>query len=98
MPVYAYIDKCNILQMSNHQHKSCFICSVHHALKTIEQHIYLGVQLHYRLSWHPHLNYICNKTNRLLSFLQRNLQFCPKSLREKATKVYSTYIRLATAQ
>ena len=83
------IDKCSILQMSNRQHKSSFEYSMlGSSLKTVEQHIYLGVQLHHKMSWHPHVNYICSKTNRLLGFLQRNLQSCPKYLREKSYKQF----------
>ena len=44
---------------------------------TTEQHSYLGVQLHHKLSWEPHIDYICSKANRTLGFLQQNLQHCP---------------------
>ena len=35
-------------------------------LMTTEQHSYLGVQLHHKLSWEPHIDYICSKANRTL--------------------------------
>ena len=40
-------------------------------LESVENHSYLGVQLHYKLSWSLQVNSICNKANRLIGFLQR---------------------------
>ena len=53
-------------------------------LEIVEQHNYLGVCLYYRLSWQPHIDYICNKANHLLGFLYRNLRHCPNKLKECA--------------
>ena len=39
-----------------------------------------------KLSWTPHINSICNKANRLLGFLRRNLHHCPPHLKERAYK------------
>jgi len=36
--------------------------------------MYLGVKLDHRLSWRPHIDYVCNKANKLLGFLKINLQ------------------------
>ena len=47
---------------------------------------YLGVCLHHRLSWQPHIDSICNKANRLLGFLYRSLRRCPNKLKECAYK------------
>ena len=55
-------------------------------LEIAGQHSYLGVHLHHRLSWQPHIDFICNKANRLLGFLYRNLKRCPTKLRECAYK------------
>jgi len=44
----------------------------------VEQHMYLGVKLDHHLSWCPYIDYVCNKANKLLGFLKRNLQSCPK--------------------
>ena len=81
------IDKCSILQMSYRQNKSSFAYSkLGLPLKTTEQHIYLGVQSHHKLSWHSHVNYIWSKTNRLLGVLQQNLYNLVLNLSEsKAT-------------
>ena len=41
------------------------------------EHDYLGVHLHHKLSWRPHVDHICNKASRLLGFLKRNLHSSP---------------------
>ena len=40
-------------------------------LETVEEHDYLGVRLHHKLSWGSHINHIYNKVNRMLN---RNLR------------------------
>ena len=47
-------------------------------LRSVEKVKYLGIYL----TWYDHINYICNKANRLLSFLKRNLYFCHKHFKE----------------
>ena len=39
-------------------------------LESVEEHSYLRVTLHHRMSWKPHIKNICNKANRLLGFLK----------------------------
>ena len=76
-----------ILQVSTHCTKSLFsyqMCSI--PLKTVEQHSYLGVYLHHRMSWQPHIDFICNKANHLLGFLYRNLRHYPSNLKQCAYK------------
>ena len=55
-------------------------------LESVEEHSYLGVTLHHGMSWIPHINNVCNKANRLLGFLKRNLHHCPSGLKEMAYK------------
>ena len=38
------------------------------------------------MSWKPHINNVCNKANRLLGFLKRNLHHCSSNLKEMAYK------------
>ena len=81
------VSKCKILQVSTCYIKSLFsyqICGT--PLEIVEQHNYLGACLHHRLSWQPHIDSICNKANRLLGFLYRNLRHCPNKLKECAYK------------
>ena len=58
-------------------------------LVTTEQHYtYLGVHLHHKLSWKPHIEYTCNKANKILGFIQRNLLHCPIHLCQLAYKQF----------
>ena len=83
------ISKCKIMQISNHHSKSLFSYVMNGtSLAVTEQHLYLGVKLHHRLSWKPHIDYICNRANRAVGFLRRNLQHCPSHLRELAYKQF----------
>ena len=77
------ITKCKILQVSTHCTKSLYsyqMCGF--PLEIVEQLI--RVCLHHRLSWQFHIDFICNKANRLLGFLHRNLRHCPSKLKEWA--------------
>ena len=51
-------------------------------LDTVLEHNYLGIRLHHKLSWEPHINYICTKAN----LLKRNLQYAPKEIKEHVYK------------
>ena len=56
-------------------------------LEFVDQHNYLGVCLHNRLSWQPHVNQICHRANCQIGFLYRNLiKGCPKHFKEYAYK------------
>ena len=46
----------------------------------------MGVLLNEKLSWTPHIHWICTKANYLLGFLYRNLHYCPPNLKEHAYK------------
>ena len=81
--------KCKIMQMTNHHNKLLFMYKMYGSpLVTTEQHSYLGVQLHHKLSWQPHIQYTCNKACKILGFLQRNLRHCPVDLRQLAYKQF----------
>ena len=55
-------------------------------LKTTDQHPYLGICLNHKLSWNPHITQLCNKANRSLGFLHRNLKTSPMHIKEEAYK------------
>ena len=61
------VSKCNILQVNTH-HTAKNLNGV--PLKLVENIKYLGIYLNNKLSWHDHIDYICNKANRLLGFLR----------------------------
>ncbi len=50
-------------------------------LEVIDSHPYLGVQLQNDLGWNTHIDYICNKANRTLGILCRNLHGCSTKLK-----------------
>ena len=55
-------------------------------LTTVKEHNYLGICLHHKLSWKPHVDRICNKANRLLGFLKRNLNNASPQIKEYTYK------------
>ena len=68
------VTKCNIIQLSKGHKKSHFTYTMGGVpLTVVEEHQYLGILLNDKLSWRSHIDHTCNKANRLLGFLQRNL-------------------------
>ena len=57
-------------------------------LSPVTEHRYLGILLHHKMSWHPHINQLCHKANRLLGFLTRNLRCSSKILKEHAYRQF----------
>ena len=51
---------------------------------------YLGVKLHHKLQWSPHINTITKKANSTRAFLQRNLYGCSNEIRSQA---YTSFVR-----
>jgi len=50
------------MQLSRHHHKSEFSYLMSdQVLKIVEQHLYLGVIIGHKLSWQPHVDYVCGK-------------------------------------
>ena len=81
------VKKCCILQVSTLHTTRNFTYTMYSIpLQVVKQHHYLGVLLDNRLSWTPHIHFICNKANRLLGLLRRNLYHCPSYLKERAYK------------
>ena len=81
------VKKCCILRVSTLHSTSNFTYTMYSVpLQVVEQHHYLGVLMDNKLLWTPHIYSICNKANRLLGFLRRNLHHCPPYLKERAYK------------
>ena len=55
-------------------------------LNVVQQHTYLGIRQDHKLSWEPHVNYICSKANHLLGFLKRNSCNAPTQIKEHLYK------------
>ena len=56
------------------------------SLDVVQQHTHLGIRLDHKLSWEPHVNYVCGKANRLLVFLKRNSFDAPTQIKEHLYK------------
>ena len=80
------IHKCKMMQITICSDISRFTYTMNNIpLEFVDQHNYLGVCLHNKLSWQPHVNQICHKANRQLGFLyRRNLKWCSKHFKEYA--------------
>ena len=58
------VSKCNILQVTTRHTTKKFTYQMNGVpLKSVEKIKYLGVYLNNKLSWHNHIDYICNKAN-----------------------------------
>ena len=57
-------------------------------LRSVEKVKYHRVYLNNKLTWYDHIDYICNKANRLLGFLKQNLHACHKHFKEYAYKQF----------
>ena len=63
-------------------------------LTTVKEHNYLGICLHHKLFWKPHVDCISDKANRLLGFLKRNL-YTMHHRKLKNTLINSCYYLLS---
>ena len=62
-------------------------------LKTVESATYLGIELSSDLSWHKHITKVCNKANRTLGFVKRNIVTASTKAKQTA---YQTLVRPQT--
>lgn len=84
--------KCNTLPISRQRDKTvAYHYKLHgQILETVNSVKYLGVTMNQDLSWDNHIDNICNKANRTLGFLRRNLRIGATHLKETA---YKTFVR-----
>ena len=67
--------KCKMMQVSTCSDISRFTYTMNNIpLEFVDHHNYLGVCLHNKLSWQPHVNQIYHKANHQLGFLYWNLK------------------------
>ena len=59
-------------------------------LATVSSQPYLGMEIHEKLSWKPHIKAVAAKANRTLAFIRRNLSLCSTSIKKQA---YTTLVR-----
>jgi len=55
-------------------------------LESVDKAKYLGVTISEDLKWESHINNICDKANKTLGFLRRNLNIGSTSVKEQAYK------------
>ena len=75
------------MQVTTNHNVSSFsykMCNI--PLSIVEEHDYLGIRLHNKLSWEPQMNHIYSKANHLLGFLKRNLYHAPQHTKEHVYK------------
>ena len=83
--------KCQVLRITNKKRKICSTYTIHDTiLGETEKAKYLGVIINNKLTWKDHITHICNKANRTLGFLRRNLYDCNPTLK---LKCYKTFVR-----
>jgi len=82
-------EKCKFLRITNKNKPVVSEYQIHgKTLELVDSAKYLGVNIHKKLSWKPHVNSICHKANQKRAFLQRNLRGCNKSIKAKCYDIY----------
>jgi hypothetical protein len=80
-------DKCNVLTISRKNNTIPTSYKLQgHTLKTVESAKYLGCTFTSDLRWNDHVNNICNKANRTIGFLKRNLNIGSTTVKQNAYK------------
>ena len=83
--------KCQLLRITNKRRPNVSVYNIHgHNLEAGDSAKYLGVTIHKSLRWNQHIDTITKKANSTRAFVQRNLHYCPRSI--KAT-CYTTLVR-----
>ena len=84
-------DKCEVIRITNRRRVTEATYYIHgKSLNRVDAVKYLGVNLHEKLSWRPHVDMITRKANSTRAFLQRNLKGCPRPVKDRC---YTTYVR-----
>jgi len=80
-------DKCNVLSITRNKTPIKHKYQLHgHNLEHVDKAKYLGITIQSDLRWDSHINNICNKANKTLGFLRRNLNISSTSVKEQAYK------------
>jgi len=83
--------KCNTMHVTRSTHTPLFKYKLHGiALETVTEAKYLGVTLHHKLSWNPHVHNATKKANSCLGMIRRNLKPAPPHIKQQA---YFTLVR-----
>ena len=80
-------DKCHVLTISKKKNPIKTSYTLHgHILESVPSAKYLGCTFTSDLNWNQHVSNICNKANRTLGFLKRNLNISATSVKVNAYK------------
>jgi hypothetical protein len=80
-------DKCNVLSITRNKKVIKHQYILHNQiLKHTDKATYLGVTIQSNFKWQSHINNICNKANKTLGFLKRNLNINSICIKEQAYK------------
>ena len=83
--------KCSVLPITRSHNPIINSYHLHnHTLESVTSAKYLGVTLTKNLSWDTHIDQVCNKANKTLGFLRRNLKIGSTKVKESA---YKTFVR-----
>ena len=83
--------KCSTISITRKRNKLSHQYTLHNQeLESVPSATYLGVELASDLTWSTHINKTCNKANKQLGFLRRNIQI--KNTKVKET-VYKGIVR-----
>ncbi|KAK3106955.1 hypothetical protein FSP39_003887 [Pinctada imbricata] len=84
-------DKCQVFTISRKNTTSLYQYTLHgHVLEHVTSAKYLGLNITSDLRWGEHIFNVCNKANRTIGFLRRNLNISSTSVKENA---YKTLVR-----
>ena len=84
-------EKCVTMRVTNKRNTLDYTYQIHgHPLKLEDSTKYLGVNLHPKLSWSPHITATAHKADHTRAFLQRNMRSCPRNVRAQC---YTTLVR-----
>ena len=77
--------KCYIMHMTRkHKYIQNIYTMVGVPLSTTKQYPYLGIEIENNLKWGGHVTKVCNKANKILGLLRRNVGFCDKGTKALA--------------
>lgn len=85
------IDKCAIVRCTRSPLSIKFDYKLNDTyIRTVHQHQYLGITIDESMHWSHHIKSICQKANKTLNFIRRNLYKCDGSVKASA---YLTIVR-----
>ena len=83
--------KCQVLKITRKHNPIESYYHLHsQTLETTRSAKYLGINIDDKLQWTDHIRSVCQRANKLLAFLKRNISSCPQHIK---TKCYNTFVK-----